>query len=573
MTIADYLIIIIYFIGLLVLGGVLSKRIKSSKEMFIAGRNSSWWLSGLSTYMTLFSAGTFVVWGGVAFRSGMVAVTIGMTLGFASLLVGRYISGKWSKMGIDSPAEYISVRFDKPLVKFYTIIGLIGRGVHMAVSLFAVSLLMVSLIPLPASNMFCDPATGHLAVSYAVVLLGAITLIYTAAGGFIAVLMTDAVQFAVLIALVLILVPLSLESVGGLGDFISKAPDGFFSLFSDQYTWKWMVLWFFLNFFIIGGDWSFVQRYISTPTARDARKNAYLVGALYLMTPIIWFIPSMAYRIVVPGVNPEQSYMLMGQHVLGVGSIGLLLAAMISATMSTVSGTLNVFANVVTYDFYRPVRPLSSERTLMRVGRIFTYFYGGIITILAVLIPYLGGAEKVVVWVLTAIIPPLFIPSLWGLYSRRVGSRSVWWTLGITYLIAVLVKLDWVPGTFIDAHINLINAFNGFGVPVIILVIVELLNRGGERDSGWDRLSQMYSREKDTPDPRLVEKNKEASLQYSVMAFKIIMGTFAAIGAIMVLMCFIESDFHMLLYGIIFIIIPLVAFSIYYFKTKQNKVA
>jgi len=573
MTIADYLIIIIYFIGLLVLGGVLSKRIKSSKEMFIAGRNSSWWLSGLSTYMTLFSAGTFVVWGGVAFRSGMVAVTIGMTLGFASLLVGRYISGKWSKMGIDSPAEYISVRFDKPLVKFYTIIGLIGRGVHMAVSLFAVSLLMVSLIPLPASNMFCDPATGHLAVSYAVVLLGAITLIYTAAGGFIAVLMTDAVQFAVLIALVLILVPLSLESVGGLGDFISKAPDGFFSLFSDQYTWKWMVLWFFLNFFIIGGDWSFVQRYISTPTARDARKNAYLVGALYLMTPIIWFIPSMAYRIVVPGVNPEQSYMLMGQHVLGVGSIGLLLAAMISATMSTVSGTLNVFANVVTYDFYRPVRPLSSERTLMRVGRIFTYFYGGIITILAVLIPYLGGAEKVVVWVLTAIIPPLFIPSLWGLYSRRVGSRSVWWTLGITYLIAVLVKLDWVPGTFIDAHINLINAFNGFGVPVIILVIVELLNRGGERDSGWDRLSQMYAREKDTPDPRLVEKNKEASLQYSVMAFKIIMGTFAAIGAIMLLMCFIESDFHMLLYGIIFIIIPLVAFSIYYFKTKQNKVA
>ena len=541
--------------------------------MFIAGRNSSWWLSGLSTYMTLFSAGTFVVWGGVAFRSGMVAVTIGMTLGFASLLVGRYISGKWSKMGIDSPAEYISVRFDKSLVKFYTVIGLIGRGVHMAVSLFAVSLLMVSLIPLPAGNVFCDPATGHLAVSYAVLLLGAITLIYTAAGGFIAVLMTDAVQFAVLIALVLILVPLSLESVGGLGDFISKAPDGFFSLFSDQYTWQWMVLWFFLNFFIIGGDWSFVQRYISTPTARDARKNAYLVGVLYLVTPIIWFIPSMAYRIVDPGVNPEQSYMLMGQHVLGVGSIGLLLAAMISATMSTVSGTLNVFANVVTYDFYRPVRPLSSEKTLMSVGRVFTYFYGGVITILAVLIPYLGGAEKVVVWVLTAIIPPLFIPSLWGLYSRRVGSRSVWWTLGITYLIAVLVKLDWVPGTFIDAHINLFNAFNGFGVPVIILVIVELINRGRERDSGWDRLSKMYAREKDTPDPRLMEKNKEASLQYSVMAFKIIMGTFAAIGGIMVLMCFIENDVHMLLYGIMFIIIPLVAFSIYYFKTKHKKLA
>lgn len=77
MSLADYIIIVVYFIGLLVLGGALSRRIKSSQEMFIAGRNSSWWLSGLSTYMTLFSAGTFVVWGGVAFRSGLVAVTIG----------------------------------------------------------------------------------------------------------------------------------------------------------------------------------------------------------------------------------------------------------------------------------------------------------------------------------------------------------------------------------------------------------------------------------------------------------------------------------------------------------------
>lgn len=573
MSLADYIIIVVYFIGLLVLGGALSRRIKSSQEMFIAGRNSSWWLSGLSTYMTLFSAGTFVVWGGVAFRSGLVAVTIGVMLGFASLLVGKYIAGKWSKMGIDSPAEYISVRFDKRLVKFYTVIGLIGRGVHMAVSLFAIGLLMVSLIPLPEGNFFRDPATGHLAVSYAVLLLGLITLIYTAAGGFIAVLMTDAVQFAVLIALVLIMVPLSLQSVGGISAFIAKAPDGFFALFSDQYTWKWMVLWFFLNLFIIGGDWSFVQRYISTPKAKDAKKNAYLVGVLYLITPIIWYLPSMAYRTIDPSVNPEQSYMLMAEHILGAGTVGLLLAAMISATLSTVSGTLNVFANVVTYDFYRPVRPKSSEKTLIRVGRVFTYLYGAIITVIAVLIPYLGGAEKVVVWVLTAIIPPLFIPSLWGLFSRRVSSRSVWWALGITYLIAVVVKLDWIPGQFIQTHINLINAFNGFGVPVIILLIVELFKRGEAYDSGWERLSRMYGKTQKAPDPLLVEKNKKATLQYSVMAFKIIMGTFAAIGAVIVLMCFVESDFHMLLYGIIFMIIPLVSFSIYYFKRKEKRVA
>lgn len=571
MTISDYIIIIVYFIGLLVLGGVLSRNIKSSKEMFIAGKNSSWWLSGLSTYMTLFSAGTFVVWGGVAYRSGLVAVTIGMTLGFASLLIAKYIAGRWSKMGIDSPAEYIGIRFNKLLIKFYSIIGIIGRGVHMAVSLYAVSLLMVSLIPLPSDNFFCDPNTGHLAVSYVVLILGLITLIYTAAGGFIAVLMTDAVQFAVLIAIVLIMIPLSLQSIGGIHNFISESPDGFFYLFSDKYTWKWMILWFFLNLFVIGGDWAFVQRYISTPKAKDAKKNAYLVGVLYLITPIIWYLPSMIYRTIDSNVNPEQSYMLMGQHVLGAGTIGLLIAAMVSATLSTVSSTLNVFANVITYDFYRPFRPKSSEKTLIRVGRIFTYLYGIIITIIAVLIPYLGGSEKIAVWVLTAIIPPLFIPSLWGLFSHRIGFKSVWWTLGITYLIAIIIKVDIIPGSFINAHIDLINAFNGFGVPVIILLVIELFTIGRESDSGWNRLSQMYKEGIKEPDPILVEKNRKASLLYSIMAFKIIMGTFMAIGAIIVVMCFIENDFHMLLYGILFLIISGIAFSIYYLKYKGAK--
>ena len=77
MTPADYLIILLYFAGLLAVGWLLGKRISSSREMFIAGKNSSWWLSGLSTYMTIFSASTFAVWGGVAFKHGLCAAIIG----------------------------------------------------------------------------------------------------------------------------------------------------------------------------------------------------------------------------------------------------------------------------------------------------------------------------------------------------------------------------------------------------------------------------------------------------------------------------------------------------------------
>ena len=94
MVATDYIIIAVYFLGLIALGTLLGRNIKSSKEMFIAGKNSSWWLSGLSTYMTIFSASTFVVWGGVAYRSGVVAIVVGLMLGVASLIIGKWIAGK-----------------------------------------------------------------------------------------------------------------------------------------------------------------------------------------------------------------------------------------------------------------------------------------------------------------------------------------------------------------------------------------------------------------------------------------------------------------------------------------------
>lgn len=160
MLLTDYLIILLYFAGLLALGATLGRKIKSSREMFIAGKNSSWWLSGLSTYMTIFSAGTFVVWGGVAYRSGVVAVTVGVMLGIASFLVGRFVAGKWARMRIDSPAEYLGIRFGKPTVRFFTVVGIIGKGVHTAVALYAVSIMAVALMPLPDGHWLADPQTA-----------------------------------------------------------------------------------------------------------------------------------------------------------------------------------------------------------------------------------------------------------------------------------------------------------------------------------------------------------------------------------------------------------------------------
>lgn len=357
----DYIIILLYFLGLIAVSVVMSRKIKNSEDMFIAGRNSSWWLSGVSSYMTIFSASTFVVWGGVAYKSGLVAVVVALCLGVASFIVGKWISGKWRELRIKSPGEFLTIRFGHRTVSFYTISGIIARAVHTAVSLYAVAVVMCALIKVDGGSIFAstgmmgDSPMGYLSIWWALLILGAIALGYTIAGGFLAVLMTDVIQFGVLLAVVVFMIPLSFNAVGGVSAFIDKASEipGFFSGTSPTYTWGWLLLWIFLNVSMIGGDWPFVQRYISVPTTRDAKKSTYLIGILYLVTPLIWYLPTMIYRVMEPGLaldldattmtfNGEHAYVNMSKLVLMKGMVGMMLAAMLSATLSNVSGILSL---------------------------------------------------------------------------------------------------------------------------------------------------------------------------------------------------------------------------------------
>ena len=572
----DYIVIVLYFLGLIAVSLLVSRRIKSSADMFIAGRNSSWWLSGMSTYMTLFSASTFVIWGGVAYRSGIVAALIGNILGFASFFIGRYLSGKWREMKIKSPGEYLTIRFGKHSLSFYTLLGIIGRGFHTAVALYAISIVMSTLMVLPEGH-FMAGADGHLSVSWGIIILGVITLLYTVLGGFLAVLMTDVIQFGVLITVVMFMIPLSINAVGGLENFVASAPEGYFTPVSNEYPWFWLILWFFVNSFTIGGDWPFVQRYISVPTVSDARKSTYLVGVLYLLTPIIWYFPAMAFRQIVPDANPEQAYILMSEHVLMKGMLGVMLAAMVSATLSTVSGTLNVFANVFTYDIYGQKHPEVGEKGLIRTGRIFTFAFGTAITLLALLIPYAGGAEKVVVTVLTMIIGPLYIPSVWGVFSKRLTQKHLLSAMVITYCCGIFgLAFKFSPtvrATFEWINPNVLESVIGTVVPVVLLTLMELwAKHKGTTDPGYERIQAIID-----PDANIEPsaEMKQATKNYSHMAITCFIVTLLAIATLLLLQLFTESystDTENVMIGGIAIMVGIaVVYAIYrYFDAKRN---
>lgn len=546
----DYIIIVLYFLGLIAVSVVMSRKIKSSEDMFIAGRNSSWWLSGVSSYMTIFSASTFVVWGGVAYKSGIVAVVVALCLGVASMIVGRWISGRWRELRIKSPGEFLTIRFGHRSVSFYTISGIVARAVHTAVALYAVSVVMCALIPVEPGSIFAstgmagDSPAGYLSIWWALLILGAIALGYTIAGGFLAVLMTDVIQFGVLLAVVVFMIPLSFNAVGGVGVFMERAAEipGFFSGTSEIYTWAWLGLWMLLNVAMIGGDWPFVQRYISVPTRSDAKKSTYLIGILYLATPLIWYLPTMIYRVMEPGLaldvdaatmtfNGEHAYVNMSKLVLMKGMVGMMLAAMLSATLSNVSGILNVYANVYTYDIWghRAKNRGADERKRISVGRLFTFVFGVVIIALSMFIPFAGGAEKVVVTLLTMVMCPLYIPSIWGLFSKRLTGNQLIWAMLLTWAVGIVARLV-VPAEVLQP--SLIETIAGCVLPVAILAIMEAWSaRRGATDDGYGAMRGYTDPEADR---ELSPREKRAVRNYSHLAVNCFLMTLGVVALLLV---------------------------------------
>ena len=467
MTTADYLTLFLYAIGLFAISTISSKRNTNQKEMFSANRSSPWWASGLSGFMTMFSAGTFVVWGGIAYELGIVAVVINTCYGVAALLIGYFVAGHWNKLGVSTPAEFVSLRFGKTGLHFFTWTMLVKRILGVSVSLYALAVLIIALVPLD--------------INWVIIIFGTIVVVYTMQGGLWAVLMTDVLQFIVLTVVVLIVAILMISNMGSFESFQAAVPEGFFSLTTDSYGWLFLSGWVMIHFFMIGAEWAFVQRFISVKSPKDAKKSSYLFGIMYLVTPLFWLLPPLLYRGQVAGVDKEQAYILAAQSVLPAGILGLMIAAMFSATASMVSSQLNVFAGVLTNDFYKTFfNPDASEKKLVYIGRIFTALLGAFLVVAAILVPYMGGAEKLIISINSLLVVPLFAPTLWGLFSKKVGIKEMLIVALVSFGIGLSLKFGIANNPMIVEGSSLYEtaqylAKNSKSVEVLVGVILPIL--------------------------------------------------------------------------------------------------
>lgn len=498
METVDYVVLALYIVGTLAIGLYCARRNQTANDMFAAGRRSPWWVAGLSSFMTLKSAGTFVVWGGLAYREGVVAIAITTCIGVSGLLVGWFLAGRWRQIGVNTPAEFVEFRFGKPAVQLYTWTMLLIRIVSTGVALYAVSVMLVAVIPLPDGAVLRDPLTGFFSLPAAIVILGTVILLYTIVGGLWAVLLTDVLQFVVVQIAVLFVLTLLLFTVFGSSMPRVELPHNFFAPLNDQYGLLFLMGWVAVHFFLVGAEWAFAQRYICVPTTKDARKGAYLFGTLYLISPTIWLATPILYRMVNDSVQPEQAYILASQTVLPAGMLGLMMAAMFSATASTVSAQVNVFAGVLSEQVYqRLIRPMASNRELLAAGRLFALLIGIAVILVALLVPYAGGAEAIILMVTGLLFGPMMAPTVWGLLSSRIGLKTLIATTLISFAAGLIAKvgMSWYgPLAHLDvavwtrANPRMTDILIGVLLPNLLLTISHI--RGTRMHPGWLELER-----------------------------------------------------------------------------------
>lgn len=494
----DWIILFGYLAFTVCIGIFLGKLIKNSSDMFAAGGKSPWWLSGLSAFMTMFSANTFVVWGGIAYEHGFVAVAINICYGIAALLVGFTVADKWKELGVVTPAEYVEKRFGRAAVHFYTWFMLVFRLVGTGGALYAIARLTVATIFEDGSGSSLSFSNTQL--NLAILIFTLVVVGYTMVGGLWAVLVTDTVQFIVLNLAIIFVIPLSIKRMGGLEKFFNEAPEGFFSLtqsMSDEtakYTWLFLFGWVAIHYFMIGAEWAFVQRYLCVPTKKDARKSTYLFGGLYLLSPVLWLLPPLLWRVQQPIPEfvsqevvthlSETAYIMSCKAVLPVGMLGLMLAALFSATASMISSQLNVFSGVLTENIYKPFVGEVGEQQLVRIGRIFTLILGVCIATIAIATPFLGGAASVIISVTELMVTPLLAPTLFALLSPRLGMRTIWLTVGFCFPIGLISKFTSLfYGFWLSS-----STFSGVLLPVGIVLAVITFSR--KENEGWKRLHE-----------------------------------------------------------------------------------
>jgi len=499
LPVIDLSIIAIYLAGMIAVGVYFSRKNRLSghqtaDQFTTASGKIPGWAIGLSIYATFLSSNTFLGVPGKAFGSNWNSFVFSLSMPLAAWVAVRFFVPFYRHTGEVSAYTHLEHRFG-PWARTYAVICfLLTQLARMGSIFFGIALSIQALTGYPMATIM--------------VVVGTCIIIYTVLGGMEAVIWTEVAQGVIKTAGALLILWLVISGMPGgtsrileIGQADHKFSLGSFAPdFTQSTFWVVLLYGFFINLNNFGMDQNYVQRYHTTTSVREARRSIWLCVALYVPASLLFFVigsclyayyeanpdllnavrwqvaaerlpggSQLAIRQLAATLSPADIGDKVMPHFMvnkvPVGLVGLIVAAILSAAMSTISSGMNSSATVFSVDIYqRYLKPNLTSRQSMRVLYVATTVFGllgmgtGIIMI---------GIKSVLDmwWLLSGI----FAGGMLGLFLLGIISRSTGNVEALTATLIGLLVIIWMTfsSQLPDAYAAIRSPFH----PSMIIVI------------------------------------------------------------------------------------------------------
>ena len=394
----DWIILIVYLAATLALGLWLARRNRGEDDYFVAGRRLSGWLAGASMAATTFSIDTPLYVAGIVGTRGLAANWEWWGFGLAHVAMAVVFAPLWRRSGVLTDAAFTELRYGGPAaawlrgIKAFLLalpVNCIGIGyAFLAMRKVVEALGIVSDQPIQAAGGLSDTLV-------LLIIVAALVLAYTVAGGLWAVVITDFIQLLLALLGAGAVAWAAVHAAGGMQSLLDQldalgrpellsivpwrwGSDGFdwiggagisVSTFLAYLTVQW---WSFRR---SDGGGEFIQRMLATKDEQQARLAGWVFLVVnYLLRSWLWVIVALAALVLLPDqADWELSYPTLAVQFLPPVVLGLVVVSLVAAFMSTVSTSVNWGASYLTHDLYqRFLRPNAPQRELLLVGQLMS---------------------------------------------------------------------------------------------------------------------------------------------------------------------------------------------------------
>lgn len=445
----NWAIVIAYLLGNLLVGWFMSRRIKTSEDYYLGDRSAPWWAIGISVIATYVSALSFLGGPAWAYGDGMAALAIHINYPLVLFVVIVFFLPFFYNSGVPSIYDYLERRF-----------GVASRRV-MAI-LFLITQAITTASILTATAIVGTFVTG-LSVELVILIMTAIVLVYTLLGGMNAVIWTDVLQGIILFfgaGLILYYLlgatsPMSgaLETLSDKGKLnplnfdldISIAPT----------VWAGVLAMTLFHITVYGANQMMVQRALAAKNIGDAKKSYLLMGYVAFFIYFLFFFIGALLFVHFKGKPFEEPNEIILHFANGLalpGLMGILAAAILSASMSSMSSALNSLATISVTGFYRPlIKQNADEKHYLNASRVFTVIWALAIIPAALLFVNSKGS---ILETLTAVGSYFVGAKLamfgMGFFSKHTTERGLLTGVAAGFIALYLIKAgipfsDWEP--------------------------------------------------------------------------------------------------------------------------------